>query len=140
MAEYLVFVLLGAWAAQRSPRYTASVDQRAAPLAAGVFSACLLLFMIPGVQAGFDAAGLTAMPKFIAGLLSIPAIHGLIRTTSLARSRWLLTLGYYTFHLSHEHDHDRPGEGRATEVLSLGRAELPDLRRCCSRAGCCCRF
>ena len=92
----LVFVLLGAWAAQEYPQYTASVD-RHAPLVAGIFAACLLLFMIPGVQARFDAVGLTAMPKFIAGLLSIPAIHGLIRTTSLAHSRWLLTLGHYTF-------------------------------------------
>jgi len=95
IGQYLPFVLLGAWAGQDYPKYAAAVD-RNVTLTVSLFLAYVVVFMLPDrVHPG--PATIANAPKLALGLLSIPAIHGLIRMALGSHSKWLLTLGTYTF-------------------------------------------
>ncbi len=87
--RFYVFFLVGGYTAQMGEGWMRRVDQ------VWVFSAVLL--------AGAVCLSLVAPPQwsaaafFICGLLSMPALHGLVRKRPLDHSRLLLTLGIYSF-------------------------------------------
>jgi peptidoglycan/LPS O-acetylase OafA/YrhL len=87
--RFYFFFLMGGYAAQLGEVWMRRVDQ------VWVFAAVLLV--------GAVCLSLGAPPQWgavaflICGLLSMPALHGLVRTRPLDRSRLLMTLGLYSF-------------------------------------------
>ena len=96
MCEYLPYFVLGTFAARHYDAYLRLVDRHGAAFV-GALGLSLALFAF---TAGFPQPMVRAAPlltsKLLVGLLSIPALHALVRHTGLAQSGFLLTLGRYT--------------------------------------------
>ena len=90
MVAFYLFFILGAIAASFGDHWTARVD-RVSFVAAAVFLAVVCIAV-----AGFDQIP-QSVRLLACGLASMPALHGLVRTTWLARSTLLLQLGVFSF-------------------------------------------
>jgi fucose 4-O-acetylase-like acetyltransferase len=97
MAEYLPYFVLGIFSARHYEDYTGLVDRHGAAFAGGFGLALALFTFTAGFPEPLVAAAPVVTSKLAVGLLSIPALHGLVRHTGLARSEFLLILGRYTF-------------------------------------------
>lgn len=82
--EYMFVFLLGGYAACHLREYTGLIDK----------SSCLFLAVFAGALV---LAFLFDTPKLMLGLLSLPALHSLVRWRIFERSFFLTTFGKYTF-------------------------------------------
>jgi peptidoglycan/LPS O-acetylase OafA/YrhL len=90
VARYYVFFALGGLAAVAGERWLTAVD-RWTWAALATFSGVLIATL-------FSAITLTPETSLlVCGVLSMPALHGLIRTPPLCESRGLLTIGTFSF-------------------------------------------
>lgn len=88
--KYGIFFCIGAFAASRDERWTAFVDRRWRPL--------LLLFLcLLALIAGFGKNWPVRPELFLVGILSLPALHGLVRHSSIPSAAMLLWLGENSF-------------------------------------------
>lgn len=91
VADYYVFFLLGGLAARHEAAWLSWMDRYALPLF-GVFLALVVFQMSPAA---------TPIPwharVFVAGVVSMPALHGMVRRRFLSESRLLLFLGVFSF-------------------------------------------
>ena len=90
MVAFYLFFILGAIAASSGDHWTAWID-RVAFVASTVFLAVVCIAV-----AFFDQLP-QSVRLLTCGLASIPALHGVVRTTWLARSKHLLQLGVFSF-------------------------------------------
>lgn len=90
MSEYYVFFVAGAAAACAGSRWLSLIDRLALP------ALVLLLISVVGAVVFFDSVP-GPVRLLTCGLLSIPALHGITRTTALSRSAVLLWVGTYSF-------------------------------------------
>jgi len=87
--RFYVFFLVGGYAAQLGEGWIKRVDQ--------VRLLAALVFLV-AVCFSYGASSKWSAEAFlVCGLLSMPALHGLVRTRPLDRSKLLLTLGIYSF-------------------------------------------
>lgn len=90
VGHFLLFFVVGAVAARYQDPWLALVDRFWLPFAAA------LVALLALVVVDFDA-----LPEFlrllVCGLLSMPALHGLVRSPPCADSRVLQSLGIYSF-------------------------------------------
>jgi hypothetical protein len=100
VADFYIFFVLGGLAADNGERWLSWVDR--------FTGACLCALAVALIAASrFPDAVTAALPSranyigiaamLVCGILSMPALHGLVRRPLLAKSAMLLSLGYYTF-------------------------------------------
>jgi fucose 4-O-acetylase-like acetyltransferase len=82
--EYMFVFLLGGYVAYHLQKYTELIDRYS----------CLFLALFVG---GLVLAFLVDTPKLVLGLISLPALHSLVRWGIFEKSFFLKTFGEYTF-------------------------------------------
>ncbi len=90
IGQYAIFFALGAWAGVAGARWSAWMD-RNWPVCLSVFLPGLVLVMIIGPHLPPTA------PLLPIGMLSMPALHGWLRSFGSTPPGWLLKLGRYVF-------------------------------------------
>lgn len=89
IAKFFVFFAIGGLASDAGDRWLAWVDRYYGAALVGLFAAMYVtIYLLP------DLTDDTKL--FICGVISIPALHGVVRRTRLANSNTLLTLGVYS--------------------------------------------
>lgn len=90
--EYLSFFLLGAYVSTRYQEYVRLLDKvRWIVIALFVAASCIYLYLEIALAIEHP------IPKVVMGLISIPALHALVRTAAASRMGFLAFLGGYTF-------------------------------------------
>lgn len=97
VAEFYVFFVLGGVAADAGDRWLTWVDRYRA--GSWLAFAAAVVGVTAAVAAGVIPADIPRpnLAMLVCGVLSAPALHSLVRQASLARSKSLLTLAYFTF-------------------------------------------
>ncbi len=91
VGTYYVFFVIGGVCVQCEGGWLAGIDRHVGWLCA-LFAGVTIFLMLP------PADGINWHTKMlIAGMLSIPALHGLVRRPALINSRFLRWLGFYSF-------------------------------------------
>jgi fucose 4-O-acetylase-like acetyltransferase len=90
IGKYAIFFVLGAWAASHDEEWAAFVDRYWRVLLA-------LLLIALALIAGFGGNWPVKPELLLVGALSLPALHGLVRHSSLAFGSILLWLGRNSF-------------------------------------------
>jgi hypothetical protein len=85
VSEYLLYLTLGFWVALNYQAWVSLLDR-------------YRYFFISGFIVLIEiSAAWQPLPKTLLGLSAIPALHALVRMSSLSKSNFLLTMGAYTF-------------------------------------------
>ena len=88
--KYAIFFCIGVFAASRDERWTEFVNRRWRPL-------FLLFLLILALIAGFGKYWPVKPELFLVGILSLPALHGLVRHSPIRSAPMLLWLGENCF-------------------------------------------
>jgi peptidoglycan/LPS O-acetylase OafA/YrhL len=95
--QYLLFVCIGIQVARDYRRYVTWIDRYRAFFVLTFLSALGIAMAVSFMSGDLSATtGTPTAPKLVIGVLSIPALHALVRSV-WAKSSVLLALGLYTF-------------------------------------------